>query len=68
MAFYSPDPAMDQALIDLVHHLESRGRPGLGEHLSLTWLRFAGSQMDRAAQLEHRCLLGAARSGFELAR
>lgn len=52
MAFYSPDPAMDQALIDLVHHLESRGRPGLGEHLSLTWLRFAGSQIDRAAQLE----------------
>ena len=52
MAFYSPDPAMDQALVDLVHHLERDGRPGLGEHLSITWLRFTGSQIDRAAQLE----------------
>lgn len=52
MAFYSPDPAMDQALVDLVHHLESCGRPGLGQHLSITWLRFAESQIDRAAQLE----------------
>jgi hypothetical protein len=52
MAFYSPDPAMDQALVDLVHHLETCGRPGLGEHLSITWLRFAESQIDRAAQLE----------------
>jgi beta-lactamase class A len=52
MAFYSPDPAMDQALVDLVHLLETSGRSGLGEHLSITWLRFAESQIDRATQLE----------------
>jgi hypothetical protein len=39
MAFYSLDPAMGQALSDLVGQLEAEGRPGLAERLSLTWLQ-----------------------------
>ena len=54
MAFYSPDPAMEQALVDLVRSLEADGRPGLAEQLSLTWLRFEGSQLGLAADLEPR--------------
>ena len=52
MAFYSPDPAMGQTLADLVRALELDGRPGLGERLSITWLRYEQSQLERAAQLE----------------
>ena len=51
MAFYSPDPAMGQCLVDLVRALEQDGRPGLADQLSITWLRFPQSQCDRAAQL-----------------
>jgi len=51
MAFYSPDPAMGQCLVDLVRALEQDGRPGLSDQLSITWLRFPQSQLDRAAQL-----------------
>lgn len=43
MAFYSPDPAMDQTLARLVCSLEDEGRPGLRESLSITWLRFPRS-------------------------
>jgi hypothetical protein len=41
MAFYSPDPAMGQILHQLVARLEQEGRPGLGEQLSITWLRYS---------------------------
>ena len=51
MAFYSPDPAMGQCLVDLVRALEQDGRPGLSDQLSITWVRFPQSQLDRAAQL-----------------
>lgn len=40
MAFYSPDPAMGQQLVDLVRALEQDGRPGLADQLSITWLRY----------------------------
>ena len=43
MAFYSPDPAMGQTLQQLVGQLEHEGRPGLGEQLSITWLRYGAS-------------------------
>ena len=52
MAFYSPDPAMHQVLVDLVRALEQDGRPGLAEQLSITWLRYPQSQLDRAAQMD----------------
>ena len=51
MAFYSPDPAMGQCLVDLVRALEQDGRHGLSDQLSITWVRFPQSQLDRAAQL-----------------
>ena len=40
MAFYSPDPAMGERLVDLVRALEQDGRPELGQQLSITWLRY----------------------------
>jgi len=43
MAFYSPDPAMDQTLAAVLAALEADGRPGLGERLSITWLRYSES-------------------------
>jgi hypothetical protein len=52
MAFYSPDPAMDQTLADLVRALELDGRPGLAQKLSITWVRFTTSQLGVAADLE----------------
>jgi hypothetical protein len=52
MAFYSPDPAMDQTLRHLVGDLESHGRSGLGEALSITWLRYPQSLRHRAASLQ----------------
>jgi beta-lactamase class A len=51
MAFYSPDPAMGQCLLDLVRALEQDGRPGLADQLSITWVCFPQSQLDRAGQL-----------------
>ncbi|MDM7952279.1 MAG: serine hydrolase [Cyanobium sp. CZS 25K] len=43
MAFYSPDQAMGQALRQLIDQLQQQGRPGLGEQLSITWLRYGTS-------------------------
>ncbi len=43
MAFYSPSPAMDQTLADLVRALELQGRTGLGQRLSITWVRYPSS-------------------------
>ncbi|MEB3305843.1 MAG: serine hydrolase [Cyanobacteriota bacterium] len=43
MAFYRADGAMQQELAALVAHLEAEGRPGLGERLSLTWVRYPSS-------------------------
>ena len=43
MAFYRADGAMQQELADLVANLEAEGRSGLGEHLSLTWVRYPSS-------------------------
>ena len=40
MAFYSPDPAMGERLVDLVRALEQDGRPELASQLSITWLRY----------------------------
>jgi hypothetical protein len=51
MAFYSPDPAMQQLLGDLVLDCERQGRPGLGRHLSITWLRFPESILGRGGRL-----------------
>lgn len=51
MAFYSPDPAMGQILADLVRALELQGRPGLTQHLSITWLRYDRSLIARATEL-----------------
>jgi beta-lactamase class A len=48
MAFYSPDPAMGQTLQQLVGQLEQQGRPGLGEQLSITWLRYGASLVGAA--------------------
>ena len=52
MAFYSPDPAMAQILADLVRALELEGRPGLAQHLSITWLRYDQFLLGRAADLD----------------
>jgi beta-lactamase class A len=43
MAFYSPSPAMDQTLADLVRALELQDRSGLGQQLSITWVRYPAS-------------------------
>ena len=51
MAFYNPDPAMDQTLGSLVKELEGEGRPGLADQVSITWLRYPESLRDRAANL-----------------
>ncbi len=41
MAFYSPTPAMDQTLADLVRALELQDRAGLAQRLSITWVRYS---------------------------
>lgn len=51
MAFYNPDPAMGETLVRLVEQLTSQGRPGLADQLSITWLRYPQSLLDRAASL-----------------
>jgi hypothetical protein len=43
MAFYRADGAMQQQLATLVAELEAEGRAGLGECLSLTWVRYPAS-------------------------
>jgi hypothetical protein len=50
MAFYSPDPAMEQGLRDLVGLMELQGRPGLAQQLSITWVRFDRSQIGAALE------------------
>ncbi|WP_043368793.1 serine hydrolase [Cyanobium sp. PCC 7001] len=50
MAFYSPDPPMEQVLSDLVGLLELQGRPGLAQQLSITWVRFDRSQIGAALE------------------
>ena len=51
MAFYSPDPAMGEALRQLIGRLEEEGRPGLGEQLSVTWLRYGDTLVGAAEGL-----------------
>jgi hypothetical protein len=51
MAFYSPDPAMGQTLAAVLAQLEAEGRPGLGERLSITWLRYPESLRRQAERL-----------------
>ncbi|MFO0119272.1 MAG: hypothetical protein ACK512_04125, partial [Cyanobium sp.] len=51
MAFYTPDPAMGETLAHLVNQLASQGRPGLADEISITWLRYSQSLLDRAASL-----------------
>jgi len=48
MAFYSPDQAMGQRLEALVQELEQQDRPGLADQLSITWVRYPQSLLDRA--------------------
>jgi hypothetical protein len=67
MAFYNPDPAMGETLAHLVHQLASQGRPGLADELSITWLRYPQSMLDRAASLSGAALeaLPVAGAGWE---
>jgi hypothetical protein len=51
MAFYSPDPAMGHTLAAVLSALEAEGRPGLGERLSITWLRYPESLRRQAERL-----------------
>jgi beta-lactamase class A len=57
MAFYNPDPSMAQILASLVAALERDGRPGLSKQLSITWLRYPVSLVQRAANLDARGLV-----------
>ena len=50
MAFYSADPAMGQTLADLVRALEQEGRQGLGAQISITWLRYPHSLLERESR------------------
>ncbi|MFZ9166661.1 serine hydrolase [Vulcanococcus sp.] len=43
MAFYCPDGAMAQQLEGAIAALEADGRPGLGEQLSVSWIRYESS-------------------------
>ena len=52
MAFYSQDPGMAQTLAELIRALELEGRPGLGQQLSITWVRFATTQRQRSLEAE----------------
>ncbi|MCP9928551.1 serine hydrolase [Cyanobium sp. CH-040] len=67
MAFYSPSPAMEQILADLVRALELDGRAGLSQRLSITWVRYAspltGSAGDSGADAAAASALGASWGG-----
>lgn len=52
MAFYRPDGGMGSILEGLVHRLAREGRPGLTDQLSITWLRYDSSPIDRGTALE----------------
>ena len=51
MAFYNLDPAMGETLARLVAHLARQGRPDLADQISITWLRYPESLLDRATSL-----------------
>ena len=67
MAFYNPDPAMDQTLAELVRELADDGRPQLASELSITWLRYPASLIGRAAAADADdkplCLAGGSWNG-----
>ena len=56
MAFYNLDPAMGETLARLVAHLARQGRPGLADQISITWLRYPESLLDRATSLSGAAL------------
>lgn len=58
MAFYRPDEGMVSILEALIERLELEGRPGLRDQLSITWLRYQGSLIDRGAALEPAAFWG----------
>ncbi|QPN61210.1 serine hydrolase [Synechococcus sp. CBW1002] len=71
MVFYNPDPGMAERLADLVAALELEGREGLGQRLSITWLRYPESLRHQAHDLDptsfwQRPLTGAAWAGDRL--
>ena len=43
MAFYRPEPAMQQHLVALIDRLAADGRPGLRGQLAVTWVRYDGA-------------------------
>ena len=43
MAFYRPEPAMQQHLVALIDRLAADGRPGLHDQLAVTWVRYDGA-------------------------
>lgn len=70
MAFYSQDPALGNLLQANLQDL-AKGRPGLGEQLSVTWLAYASSPLDQAAGLDQADfwrlpLVGASHGGDRL--
>ena len=40
MAFYRPEPAMQQHLVALIDRLAADGRPGLHDQMAVTWVRY----------------------------
>ena len=40
MAFYRPEPAMQQHLVALIDRLAADGRPGLHDQVAVTWVRY----------------------------
>jgi len=58
MAFYSPDQAMGQTLRQLIGQLEQEGRPGLGEQLSITRIRYGASLVGGAEGLDQEAFWG----------
>lgn len=58
MAFYRPDKGMVSILEALIESLEHDGRPGLGDQLSITWLRYEDSLIGRGADLEPAAFWG----------
>jgi hypothetical protein len=49
MAFYCPDGAMAQQLQASLEALEADGRAGLGDQVSITWVRYGSSLIDSAS-------------------
>jgi beta-lactamase class A len=40
MAFYRPDPAMQEQLVALLRRLEEEDRPGLTDQVAITWVQY----------------------------